>query len=226
MQYSWLHNTKRDRLLVFLNGWGMDAQPFKSLGTRQYDVLNVYDFRNMDETDHLFALIAGYSEYILLAWSMGVWAGQRIFAGRDALFARTIAINGTLCPVDDRYGIPRDLFIGTMDGWSDLSRRKFYHRLCGSHEVEARFLENQPDRDFSDQQDELAFYLEFEDCMDRDVSIYREIVVSDRDRIVPTAHQLAYWGADRVVSLEGGHFPFYCRDCWDDLLEYVKNCAK
>lgn len=226
MKYGWLHNDGRDRVVVFCNGWGMDPRPFRPLGTRKYDVLNLYDFRETDAAEKLPDLLAGYDEYTLLGWSMGVWAGQRLFADRRISFTRTIAVNGTLCPVDDRYGIPRDLFAGTMAGWSELARCKFYHRLCGGRDIEQRFLENQPERSLAGQQEELAYYLDVAGCIGVEKSIYREIVVSDKDRIVPTEHQLAYWGHDKVVRVAGSHFPFYRWTCWDDLLAGINGCRE
>lgn len=226
MKYSWLHKEGRDRLLVFCNGWGMDPRPFLVLAASAYDVLNLYDFRNVRECGAPLDLLAEYDERLLLGWSMGVWAGQQLFAGHEQLFTRTIAVNGTLCPVDDRYGIPRKLFAGTMEGWSESARHRFYRRLCGEREVEERFLQNQPLRSLADQQDELAYYLETAGHLERERSIYREVVISAKDRIVPTAHQLAYWGEAGVVRLAGGHFPFYCWDCWDDLLKHVHDERK
>lgn len=226
MNYCWLHKENRNRLIVFCNGWGMDGQPFRPLESHEYDVLNLYDFRNLECNKELDTLLAGYGEYILIGWSMGVWAGQKIFAESSYQFTRTIAINGTLCPIDDHYGIPRELFVGTMKGWSDLARCKFYHRLCGSMEIEHCFLANQPDRSLTDQQDELAYYLDAACCMKREESMYSEVIVSDRDRIVPTAHQLEFWGKEVAVQLAGSHFPFYHFSRWDDLLNCIHNSSQ
>lgn len=225
MRYRWLHQHGRDRVIVFCNGWGMDAGPFTPLHARAFDVVNLYDFREPDQAGLPSEIFTDYGDCILVGWSMGVWVGQRLFGHCQQRFSRTIAINGTLCPLSDRYGIPRELFAGTRDAWSDLSRRKFYHRLCGSREVEHRFLEHQPERTLLDQQDELAYYLEAGDCLEKKESIYREVAVSDNDRIVPTANQLAFWGNERVVRLTGSHFPFYRWPAWDDLLDSLQGAS-
>ncbi len=221
MECSWLHKEGCDCLIVFCNGWGMDSLPFKPLAAQEVDVLNLYDFRNLEPKDIVPDVLSDYKECILISWSMGVWAGQKIFAQYQHLFSRTIAINGTLCPIHDRFGIPRELFAGTADGWSDISRRKFYHRVCGSMNTERCFLKNQPERHLKDQQDELIWYLGTVDCHEDDDSIYNEVLVSDKDRIVPTSNQMAFWGKERVLQLEGSHFPFYRWNSWDELLNSI-----
>lgn len=198
----------------------MDWNPFAPLGSGHYDVLHLYDFRDMQSVATIYAALEPYDECVLLAWSMGVWGGQRLFLHHANRFDRIIAINGTLCPVDNRYGIPRDLFAGTMAGWSESSRRKFYRRLTGGGEIEQKFLKHQPRRTLVDQQLELAYYLADADCTARQHGIYREVVICDHDRIVPTANQLSYWGND-IVLRAGGHFPFYSWKDWGQLLSEI-----
>lgn len=195
----------------------MDAHPFLPLASREYDVLHLFDFCELSAIAPVLAEIEPYSERILLSWSMGVWGGQQLFADHPHLFARTIAINGTLCPVDDQHGIPRELFAGTMRGWSEASRRKFFRRLTGGGAIEQQFLQHQPNRLLADQQRELACYLSAVDCIARERSIYQEVFISEHDKIMPTANQLSYWGESGAM-LGGGHFPFYRWQSWDQLL--------
>ncbi len=224
MKSCWQHRANREKLLVFCNGWGMDERPFLPLASRDLDVLHCYDFRQID-IDAVLPEIGAYRERVLLSWSMGVWGGQQIFGESSEQFDRTIAVNGTLCPVDDRFGIPRNLFAGTLEGWSQITRQKFYRRLCGNGEIERRFLQHQPARSLADQRQELAYYLDAADCGKREQSIYREVVVAEKDRIVPTANQLAFWG-ERATMLADSHFPFYRWHCWDDLLDGLRTVAR
>jgi biotin synthesis protein BioG len=222
MKSEWLHRGRGDTLIVFCNGWGMDSHPFSIIPTEKYDVLNVYDFRGYDNLASVLQAMEEYSERILLSWSMGVWAGQLIFSQYEGLFTRTIAINGTICPIHDDFGIPRELFTGTMKAWSDISRSKFYYRVCGNRQLYAAFCEHQPQRSLTDQQQELGYYLDAAECLERDTSIYTEIIISDNDRIVSTDHQRAFWGEGNVTIVAGSHFLFYNWQSWDDLLAAVR----
>lgn len=226
MNLEWLHNKQRKKILIFCNGWGMDSAPFRAIESSDYDVLNLYDFDNILVEDHNWDFLDNYSERILLSWSMGVWAGQRLFCADPTIFSRKIAVNGTLCPVDRRYGIPRDLFTGTMEAWSELSREKFYRRACGSKSVSSIFLDCQPGRTLKEQQDELGYYLNHADCIDQRESIYTEIVIADKDRIVPTANQVEYWGCSNVAMINGSHFLFYTWKSWDDMLSELNSHSR
>ena len=218
MKGCWLHRGGCDRLLIFCSGWGMDPEPFRSLDSGQMDVLMLYDYREMAGIGAYVAELGKYRENYLLGWSMGVWCGQRLFGGHAHLFTRKVAINGTLCPVDDTLGIPRQLFAGTMNRWSAESRLRFYRRMCPETEVLDTFLACQPTRELTGQQAELAQFLEIADCLPRHLSIYDTIYISDDDRIVPTAHQLRYWGEEGVRRIVGGHFPFYRWRSWSEML--------
>ena len=220
MRLFWQYKENREKLLVFCNGWGMDHQPLLPLAAHDYDVLLLSDFQKTGELEELFALIAGYPCRVLVGWSMGVWNGQNLFAGQSRLFSRAIAINGTLCPVDDRWGIPVDLFTATLDNWTEATRLKFYRRLAGGSDVYRQVAVHCPERSVEDQRQELVFYLRECDCRGRADAIYTTAVVASHDRFVPTANQLAFWG-DGAGRVDGGHFPFYRWPSWDAMLAEV-----
>lgn len=223
MKYSWLAQSERKRLLLFCNGWGMDETPFLKLATTGMDVLVLSDFRAIDRQDGA-AILASirktgqYDEIVLLAWSMGVWAAHQLFTGHENRFHRRIAVNGTLCPISDNYGIVKKLFTATAENWSKTSRFKFYRRMCADKYVLAEFLNNQPTRTLVDQQQELNWYLEHVGCHVAARDFFTEIWVSADDRIMTTENQLNFWGST-VHLLQGGHFPFYQAGSWCQLVE-------
>lgn len=96
MQASWLHKSDRDRLVIFCNGWGMDRFPLESLGSSEYDVLMLHDYRDLDGAPDLAKIAGDYRQLVLIGWSMGVWVGQKLFADKKHLLHRSLAINGTL----------------------------------------------------------------------------------------------------------------------------------
>jgi pimeloyl-[acyl-carrier protein] methyl ester esterase len=133
MIIDWLgRGTGRD-LIVFCNGWGMDRWPLSDLATDAFAVVVLSDYHRLDGLDGLETVRAElpcYQRRYLICWSMGVWAGQRLFAQDRGLFARWIAINGTLRPVDDRFGIPVDIFSATLEEFSSSILERFYRRMC------------------------------------------------------------------------------------------------
>lgn len=223
MRYSWLAKRRTKRLLVFCNGWGMDEKPLKKLAATGIDVLVLSDFSDLSDKDceNVFSGIEEFDHYqerILLAWSMGVWAAHKLFACRESAFHRKIAVNGTLCPIHDSYGIPRELFAATAENWSESSKEKFYRRMCGEKNLTKEFTNNAPVRAIAGQRRELVWYLEQVDCLAPTESFYNEVWVSAKDRIMVTENQLNFWGDD-VRFVGGGHFPFYRKSCWHELLD-------
>jgi biotin synthesis protein BioG len=218
MKTLWLHRYNRDRLLVFCNGWGMDGRPFMPLQVHAYDVLMCYDYTDLEIDKDIVELIGSYSEAHLLGWSMGVWAGQRLFTAKADLFRRKIAINGTLCPIHDQFGIPIEIFSSTLDNFNETARLKFYRRMCRERGILGAFLGNQPERKIQDQRLELEHLLHTTDCLPAEASIYTDIVIAERDFIMPTANQERFWAQKKVHIIDGSHFLFYGWKSWDNLL--------
>jgi len=220
MEASWLHKDDRNKLIVFCNGWGMDGTPFRSLTSSQYDVYMLYDYRMLPSHLDLQGIIEPYAHVMLVSWSMGVWVGQKLFGRQGQIFHRTIAINGTLCPIDDRYGIPTRIFNATLAEYNSRARRKFYQRMCREKKTFTQFLSNQPQRTLEDQAEELAALQSIVTCLPVEKSIYNEIIISENDMIVPSINQYNYWQGRRVMVLRGFHFPFYSVQSWDHLLGF------
>lgn len=220
MKGSWLHRTGRKELIVFCNGWGMDGTPFQPLTSSDYDVYMLYDYQDLIPAQPIMDIVRGYQQVSLISWSMGVWVGQKLFADSTGLFHRTLAINGTLCPIDDRLGIPEKIFAETLSGFSEITRMKFYRRMCREKTNLKMFLSRQPLRLASEQRNELASLQTNVDCISAEQSIYQEIIVAEYDWIIPSANQLRFWSGKSINAIAGFHFLFYLWPSWDHLLQF------
>ncbi len=220
MKQCWLHRNSKKNLLVFCAGWGMDERPFKHLKTSRYDVLFLYDFNNIDEDVRCITQLSGYEKFYLVAWSMGVWWGRQLF-GNTQIFAHTVAINGTLCPIDRTYGIARHIMVATLESWSETTREKFYRRMCRNSEVMQAFMRTRPQRTIASQQRELAYYLATIKGFQNDDDFYENIVISEKDFVVTTKNQRRFWADRNVINISGGHLPFFSWQSWDDMLEMI-----
>lgn len=217
MKTLWLHRRNRDRLLVFCNGWGMDGRPFLPLQAHAYDVLMCYDYTGLKVDEDISKIIESYTEAHLISWSMGVWAGQYLFSSTADQFQRKIAVNGTLCPIHDLYGIPVEIVSSTLDNFNGTARLKFYRRMCRERKNLETFLANQPERDIDDQRQELETLLQRTDCLLADVSIYTDVVIAKNDFVLPTANQERFWQKKNIHLVDGYHFLFYGWRSWDEL---------
>ncbi len=197
----------------------MDEHPFKHLIAKKYDIVMINDYSELDYDLPIVELVNSYEECILLGWSMGVLAGQQLFADKKDIFQKLIALNGTLQPISDAYGIPVDTFQATFNNFNEATRLKFYKRMCKEKLLLKKFLRTKPKRDLDDQREELAQLLKRKTIFLPEDSIYTEVIITLHDYIIPTENQKRFWNNMNINLIEGSHFPFYSWESWDELVE-------
>lgn len=194
------------RLILFFAGYGMDCTPFSGLGKEGYDTMVVYDY-----TDYCFdsRQLGKYKEIVVIAWSMGVFFADRVIASDPSLpFTKTVAVNGTLVPVDDERGIPPSLFLKTAEMMTDEAVGKFYRRVCGGHEAMSRLMPEFPARNAADMKAELLsiYKTVVSSGHSHREDLWDEIFISSRDLIFPVTNMKRAWkeAGERVTIVEGG----------------------
>ena len=203
MKYEWLNRENNSEIIVFFNGWGMDENIVSHLDFDGYDVLMFYDYNSL-ETDFDFSLLNKYSKRYLTAWSMGVMTATLF----DIDYASKTAINGTLKPIDDNFGIPKRIYNLTVKNFSESGAEKFIKNMFSRTTVLPKI-----NRDFENIKTELSALLNYEAKQD---FTYDRIILSSNDMIIPTKNQSAFWGIE--PNMEGGHAPFLCFKKWSELL--------
>ncbi len=156
----------------------MDERALAGLDSHGWNVLMLYDYADLVPDQDLEELFRSYEEIALVAWSMGVWVGQQIFSPFRQQLQACLAINGTLCPIDDQFGIPKDVVRGTLENFDKKQRLKFYHRMCRDREVYRRFVREQPARSVENQKIELVALLETAGCEPEQESLYQRVLVA------------------------------------------------
>lgn len=189
MKISYTHKESNQRLLLVYAGWSTDESAFRALRCPGYDIAVVSDYSELNPLE-----ITGYSEVVLLAWSLGVHAAE-LTAGRLPL-TLTIAVCGTPTPVNDLTGIPEAIWRATAEGLSEASLTKFRRRMG------AASLERGPRTIESLRAELLAF-----PTAPVDFRWDRAIIATD-DRIFPPANQLRAWqGRAEITEIAGPHTP-------------------
>jgi biotin synthesis protein BioG len=219
MKSCWLHRGQSDKLILFCGGWGMDKYPFAPVTCHDWDVLMFYDYCDFHADLDISTLFTEYRDVVLVSWSMGVWAGQQIFHPFAHLIRDSLAMNGTLCPADDRFGIPEEVVKATHAKLNEKQRLKFYQRSCKDRALYHGFLDNQPRRSVESQKKELAALLKnVRELPCDEPSIYHHALVGNDDLIMPTKNQLRYWPEEMVQRVAGAHFLFYGFGSWESIL--------
>jgi len=104
---------KNDRLLVMFGGWGTDENFFAPFCNDELDFIL---FSNYSADEPLvLPEIKTYKKIILIGWSLGVWAAEFLSPKTGIRADVTIAVNGTPIPADDKFGIPLNVFEGTLN---------------------------------------------------------------------------------------------------------------
>ena len=203
MKYKWLNAQNNESLIVFFNGWGMDESIVKHLEFDNFDVLMFYDYNNLDLKFNLQTL-ENYNNKYLIAWSMGVMVASLF----KILYNSKTAVNGTLKPIDDKYGIPEKIYDLTIKGFNTKSAnlfiQKMYNNTTGIPTI---------NRDLENIKNELSALKNY----NADIKFsYNKFIISDNDKIIPTRNQVNFWG--QKPNIKEGHCPFNSFHKWSNLL--------
>lgn len=226
MQFQWLNRENNPDCILFMAGWGMGPEPFQDMAAGPVDMVMVYDYRSLEDCD-LHSLLPQNSKcrIHLLAWSMGVWVAGRLLQDLSSLststFSSTTAIGGTCRPIDDRYGIPCQLFDDMIHDFSPGVLNDFYSAMFDSADQADQFLNHPPNRPEEELKKELISLRAACRVMPEVPDIFQRRIVTSRDRIFPARNQIRSWGRDNCESITLPHFPFYQWSSWAELLERV-----
>lgn len=216
-----LENNESKNLIIFFCGWGMDETPF-SLLRNLSDVLYVYDYTTPDFPEFDFSK---YEKISLLAFSYGVYASAIAQLPNDLKIEKSVAISGTLVPVDNTYGVPLRQFELTekMDSQSVV---KFRQRLFGGEKAQEHFEifeKNLPRRSAISCTEELVGMKGYVPKFGNVKRHFDKVFIAEHDRCVPTRNQKNYWvdfaAHKNVATLETGHFPFYNYKSLEEILQ-------
>lgn len=217
MKIKWLNKKNNPYCILFFNGWGMDEYAVSHLEIGNFDLCMFNDYSTVEKIKPKFK---EYDEVYLVAWSLGVWAANKALLESDIIIKKSIALNGTLKPIDEREGIAPNIFRSTLENWDGRNRSKFNLRVLGGKKQYDLFSEMISKRSLSCQKAELE-------------SIYREAVsvkikemdfdvafIGTNDLIFASKNQKKHWNnKTRIVMFNTSHFPFINFENWNEIIE-------
>ncbi len=211
MNYFWLNKNENKKLIVFFNGWAMNETPVKHLKTDGFDILVLYDYRNLDFDFSKFDF-EKYTEKNLVCWSMGVYAVNK-FKNIFENFNKKIAINGTTRLISNDFGIPEKIYKITMKFLNQENLDKFIKNMFDNGKLNPNITIT---RNLSELKDEL---LAIQNIVLDDEITFTKAIVSNDDRIIPTKNQLNFWQSKTTIEkINSTHCPFESFDSWNELL--------
>ncbi|MDH2923846.1 biotin synthesis protein BioG [Nicoletella semolina] len=207
-------SNNQPNLIVFFAGWSVSPSIVTHLKLpSNYDLLICYNYAEMN-LDFDFSV---YDAVHLVAWSMGVWVAERVM--QSIPIKTATAVNGTGFPIDDRFGIPCDIFTGTLANLDNITRSKFEFRMCGSKENFNQYQRLVNPRTLADIRQELAIlYERIKSDRRTDLINWSNAIISRQDRIFNPCNQLNYWKQRSSVQLtDGEHYLFPQFTSWKQL---------
>jgi biotin synthesis protein BioG len=210
---------KNDRLIILYGGWGTDENFFTPFCTDESDFILFYNY-SADEPLVLPELKT-YRKIVLIGWSLGVWAAEYLSRKAGITPDISIAVNGTPIPADDRYGIPLNVFEGTLNNISEQNMEKFYLRMFGDKNTYLLNKERVPHRTIKSLHDELRWM--YNRMMEQSEPGYRwdYAVASETDRVFPSGNVYNYWKKQKDTKLITVPLPHYFFHNWNSYEEFI-----
>ncbi len=211
----------KDLIIVF-GGWGIDQNAFIPLCTESHDFILYYNY----SADEPLVLPdrKTYSKIILIGWSLGVWAAEYMSGSMNLNPDLTIAVNGTPVPADDRYGIPLDIFEGTLNNIDEKGMEKFNIRVFGTRSVLDENRDKLSKRSIASHAAELRWL--YNRIMENPDKKYRWDIAltSVNDRVFPSSNMINYWmGREDTahITTDLPHYPFHHWKTFDNMINYL-----
>jgi biotin synthesis protein BioG len=214
---------KNDRLIIVYGGWGSDENVFIPFCDEDSDLILFYDY-SADEP-LVLPEAKTYKSIILIGWSLGVWAAEYHATRMGITPDISIAVNGTPYPADDNYGIPLNVFEGTLNNISERNMLKFYLRMFGNKQIYLANRDRIPQRSIKSLHDELRWL--YNRIMEQKDPGFRwdYAVICEYDRVFPAKNQKEYWRQahdTKHITLPLNHYIFHYWNSYIDFVSFVK----
>jgi pimeloyl-[acyl-carrier protein] methyl ester esterase len=210
---------KNNQLIVLYGGWGTDENVFTPLVNDEFDFILFYNY----SADEALVLpeMKTYDKIILIGWSLGVWAAEYLSPKTGIKPDVTIAVNGTPVPADDTYGIPLNIFEGTLNNITEENIDKFYLRMFGDKKTYERNLQRVPHRTLTSLHNELRWL--YNRIMEQKEPGFRwdYAVTSGIDRVFPSKNLEGYWEKEKQTKNIVLQLPHYLFNEWKSFDEFV-----
>lgn len=189
------------RLILIYAGWGSDMSLYEHINMPGWDTMLCWDY---DDFSFDVAMIKDYHTIYLYAWSLGVFAATQSL--KDVRLAKAIAINGTMLPVSDDYGIPIDIYKGTLESLNDRNLVKFQMRMFENSTEYKKYIELLPLKNDIDKLKQQLRNVQ-ESLPTKQTMNWTYAFVSRNDRIFPFENQKKAWtGASDIIEIDKPHF--------------------
>lgn len=218
---------KNDQLIVLFGEWGTDENFYMPFCGDDFDLIL---FTNYSANEPLvLPEMKTYKKIVLIGWSLGIWAAEYLSEKTGIRADVTIAVNGTPIPADDKYGIPVNIFEGTLNNITEVNLEKFYLRMFGNKKTFDLNRDKVPQRSIKSLHDELRWM--YNRMMEQTTPGFRwdYAVTSENNRVFPKDNMLEYWKKQKTtrhITVSMPHYFFQNWASYGDFIKFVESHRK
>lgn len=217
MQLTWVIKNNSKKLILFFNGWSLDENIVNHLTSDEFDVLMFYDYSDLEISQKTIDKINSYNEINAIAWSFGVWACGNVINHFNNL-KNVIAINGTLLPIDNNFGIPEKIFNLTLTHLSEENYIRFFKNMFAGN-TDLNKISTRPINNKKTELEQIQKLSAERNCA-KTAMLFNKVFVSTSDKIIPAKNQLDFWKESnaQITKTESGHYILDLFKTWDEIL--------
>lgn len=210
-------------LIIVFGTWGTDRNAFLPLCTDKHDFMLYYNY-SADEP-LILPERKTYRHITVIGWSIGIWAAEYMASTMNLKPDLSIAVNGTPFPAHNLYGIPLEVFEGTLNRLDDRAIYKYHMRLFGNKNVLNQHTEKISKRPLTSFADELRWlYNRIMETYEKRYSWDIALSCSE-DRVFPYKNMVKYWESrpeTKLITLKLPHYPFFKWNSFNEMVDYLK----
>ena len=211
---------KNKHLVVFYGAWGTDENVFTPLCNDDFDFILFYNYSADDAL--VLPEMKTYERITLIGWSLGVWAAENLSLKTGIIPDITIAVNGTPIPADNQFGIPLNVFEGTLNNITEENMEKFYHRMFGDKTTYETNIDRIPHRTLKSLHDELRWL--YNRIMEQKETGFKWdfAVTSEVNRVFPSQNLNGYWEKEKDTKHIIVPLPHYFFHNWESFIDFIR----
>lgn len=206
MILKFLKKNGNRRLILIFTGWGTGPELYTGVDIPGWDVAVAF---RIDGKPLAMDKLEGYYTIYLFAWSLGVYMADRKLP--QERITKAFAINGTVAPVHDDFGIPVEIFRGTANNLDPRNLTKFRRRTMPDSDTFKRLFPEEGSplmcRCLASQLHEVMDMTNDGDVMPH--LQWTRAYIGTSDRIFPPKNLEAAWRLDsevEIVKSDDAHF--------------------
>ena len=215
MQENWINKKNNDSCILFFNGWGMDENAVNHLKPNGYDICMFNNYHTLNLAD---VAEFKYKNIYLIAWSLGVCIASSFLKTTSLIISQSVGINGSPFPMHNKYAIPEEVFLRTLQNWDERNRTKFNLRMFGGKSGYDQSIGFLSQRSTENQSEELKFFYTMKDTFTYDVK-WDKVYIGKSDLIIPYENQKTFWAdKTKIIETNWSHFPFNHIESWSEII--------